>query len=126
MSTCVFSVTYFSISLFLQVRGAQEEEEEDEGVLGSVLLLSLLLVEGISVDTKTGNPFSAGFLAYPTYPEETVILSLLTITGPFGEFRCYSIRRHPPAVRQRHRCPCKWQLKVTNSGDFQIFWQKIY
>lgn len=41
------SVT-FSISLFLQVRGAQEEEEEDEGVLGSVLLLSLLLVEGIS------------------------------------------------------------------------------
>lgn len=71
MSTCVFSVTYFSISLFLQVRGAQEEEEEDEGVLGSVLLLSLLLVEGISVDTKTGNPFSAGFLAYPAYPEES-------------------------------------------------------
>lgn len=43
-------VTYFSISLFLQVRGAQEEEEEDEGVLGSVLLLSPLLVEGISVN----------------------------------------------------------------------------
>lgn len=47
-----FCVTYFSISLFLQVRGAQEEEE-DEGVLGSVLLLSPLLVEGISVDTQT-------------------------------------------------------------------------
>lgn len=41
------SVT-FSISLFLQVRGAHEEEEEDEGVLESVLLLSPLLVEGIS------------------------------------------------------------------------------
>lgn len=48
-----FGVTYFSISLFLQVRGMQEEEEEDERVLGSVLLLSPLLVEGISVDTKT-------------------------------------------------------------------------
>lgn len=48
-----FCVTYFSISLFLQVRGAQEDEEEDEGVLGSVLLLSPLLVEGISVDTQT-------------------------------------------------------------------------
>lgn len=48
-----FCVTYFSISLFLQVRGAQEEEEEDEGVLGSVLLLSPLLVEGISVDART-------------------------------------------------------------------------
>ena len=47
-----FCVTYFSISLFLQVRGAQEEEVEDEGVLGSVLLLSPLLVEGIS-DTQT-------------------------------------------------------------------------
>lgn len=46
-------VTYFSISLFLQVRGAQEEEEEDEGVLGSVLLPSPLLVEGISVNTAT-------------------------------------------------------------------------
>lgn len=45
--------TYFSISLFLQVRGAQEEEEEDEGVLESVLLLSPLLVEGISVNTHT-------------------------------------------------------------------------
>lgn len=46
-------VTYFSISLFLQVRGTQEEEEEeeDEGVLGSVLLHSPLLVEGISVNT---------------------------------------------------------------------------
>lgn len=44
-------VTYFSISLFLQVRGAQEEEEEDEGVLGSVLLPSPLLVDGISVNT---------------------------------------------------------------------------
>lgn len=40
-------VTYFSISLFLHVRGA----EEAEGVLGSVLLLSPLLVEGISVTT---------------------------------------------------------------------------
>lgn len=40
-------VTYFSISLFLHVRGA----EEDDGVLGSVLLLSPLLVEGISVTT---------------------------------------------------------------------------
>lgn len=39
--------TYFSISLFLHVRGA----EEDEGVLDSVLLLSPLLVEGISVTT---------------------------------------------------------------------------
>ena len=44
--------TYFSISLFLQVRGAlEEEEEEDEGVLASVLLLSPLLVEGISINT---------------------------------------------------------------------------
>lgn len=52
MCVCVhyFWVTYFSISLFLQVRGAQEEEDDDEGVLGSVLLLSPLLVEGISVD----------------------------------------------------------------------------
>lgn len=50
-----FCVTYFSISLFLQVRGAHEEEEEDEGVLGSVLLLSPLLVDGISVNTQTGN-----------------------------------------------------------------------
>lgn len=55
---CVFPgmcacVTYFSISLFLQVRGTQEEEEEDEGVPGSVLLLSPLLVEGISVNTHT-------------------------------------------------------------------------
>lgn len=40
--------TYFSISLFLQVRGAEEEEH---GVLGSVLLLSPLLVEGISANT---------------------------------------------------------------------------
>lgn len=48
-----FFVTYFSISLFLQVRGAQEEEEEDERAPGSVLLLSPLLVEGISVDTET-------------------------------------------------------------------------
>lgn len=48
-----FRVTYFSISLFLQVRGAQEEEEEEEeGVLGSVLLLSPLLVEGISVNDQ--------------------------------------------------------------------------
>lgn len=48
-----FRVTYFSISLFLQVRGAQEEEEEEEeGVLGSVLLLSPLLVEGISMNDK--------------------------------------------------------------------------
>lgn len=55
MRVCAyFCVTYFSISLFLQVRGAQEEEqEEDEGVLGSVLLLSPLLVEGISVDPQT-------------------------------------------------------------------------
>ncbi len=56
-------VTYFSISLFLQVRGAQEEEEEDEGVLGSVLLLSPLLVEGISVNTQTtGDTVSTGLL----------------------------------------------------------------
>ena len=47
-------VTYFSISLFLQVRGMQEEEQDDEGVLGSVLLLSPLLVEGISVDRQHG------------------------------------------------------------------------
>lgn len=47
-------VTYFSISLFLQVRGTQEEEQDDEGVLGSVLLLSPLLVEGISVDRQHG------------------------------------------------------------------------
>lgn len=40
--------TYFSISLFLQVRGAEEEEH---GVLGSALLLSPLLVEGISANT---------------------------------------------------------------------------
>lgn len=40
--------TYFSISLFLQVRGAEEEEH---GVLESVLLLSPLLVEGISANT---------------------------------------------------------------------------
>lgn len=45
-------MTYFSISLFLQVRGAEEEEDEDEGVLGSVLLLSPLLVEGISADKQ--------------------------------------------------------------------------
>lgn len=70
--TCVhvhayFCLTYFSISLFLQVRGAQEEEEEDEGVLGSVLLLSPLLVEGISVDTQaqvTWLPLSGGFSNY--------------------------------------------------------------
>lgn len=54
---CVFvhknkCATYFSISLFLQVRGTQEEEQEDEGVLESVLLLSPLLVEGISVSHK--------------------------------------------------------------------------
>lgn len=36
------------------MRGAQEEEEEDEGVLGSVLLLSPLLVDGISVDIYNG------------------------------------------------------------------------
>lgn len=40
--------TYFSISLFLQVRGAEEEEH---GVLESVLLLSPLLVEGISANS---------------------------------------------------------------------------
>ena len=48
---CVLS-TYFSISLFLQVRGTEEDEdeeqEEEEGALGSALLLSPLLVEGIS------------------------------------------------------------------------------
>lgn len=54
-------VTYFSISLFLQVRGAQEEEEEDEGVLGSVLLLSPLLVEGISVNTQAGDTVKTGW-----------------------------------------------------------------
>lgn len=54
-------VTYFSISLFLQVRGAQEEEVEDEGVPGSVLLLSPLLVEGISVNTQTGGGVNTGW-----------------------------------------------------------------
>jgi len=57
------SVTYFSISLFLQVRGTQEEEEheeEDEGVLGSVLLHSPLLVEGISVREGGGGGVNAG------------------------------------------------------------------
>lgn len=46
-------VAYFSISLFLQVRGTQEAEDgvEDEGALGSILQLSPLLVEGISVNT---------------------------------------------------------------------------
>lgn len=41
--------THFSISLFLQVLGVEDEEEE----LGSCLLLSPLLVEGISTNTVT-------------------------------------------------------------------------
>lgn len=79
ISTCV---TYFSISLFLQVRGAEEEEH---GVLESVLLLSPLLVEGISANTvETDNRLTS------TLRQQNVQLE---------QKHCSSIYRHWPTWR---------------------------
>lgn len=88
--------TYFSISLFLQVRGAEEEEH---GVLGSVLLLSPLLVEGISANTDETDKY-LNLIKNLTLSQQNVRLEqkLLTIIGPLGEFRRYSVGGHPPAA----------------------------
>lgn len=42
-------------------------------------------------------------------------LSVLTITGPFGELGRYSVRRHPTAATRRHKRRHEQDLKDTSA-----------
>lgn len=81
------------------MRGAEEEEH---GVLESVLLLSPLLVEGISANTvETDNRLNllkSNLMTAECTTRAENSVALFTITGPLGEFRRYSVGGHPPTA----------------------------